>query len=306
MEVSLLSNKSKVFAFVKTSFITTVLNEQATIAALLDSILAQTHKPDEIVIVDAGSTDQTQAIISEFSDKSPVSIRLISQVGLNRSQGRNLAIAQAKNQLIVVSDAGCVLDKNWLKLITQPIKNKKVEAVAGFYKAEGKTIFQQCVSPFVAVMPDQLAPKKYLPASRSLSFTKKAWQKAGRYPENLNFCEDLIFACNLKQKTKLIVEPRAIVYWHQAENLFQFFQQIANYASGDVQARYQPHLKTITLVFLRYLIFFFFPWLFFLYLFWPIFKFYRYIRQPLGLIYLPLLQLTADLGVMVGSLKAML
>ena len=47
----------------KTSFITTVLNEEKTIEGLLESLNNQTLKPDEIVIVDGGSTDRTIAEI---------------------------------------------------------------------------------------------------------------------------------------------------------------------------------------------------------------------------------------------------
>ena len=47
----------------KTSFIATVLNEEKTIKALLSSLAKQTKKPEEIIIVDGGSTDQTVAKI---------------------------------------------------------------------------------------------------------------------------------------------------------------------------------------------------------------------------------------------------
>jgi len=285
----------------KTSFVSTVLNEQATIKVLLDSLSSQTKKPDEIIIIDAGSTDKTTQLIKTH----PLKPKLIIKPGFNRSQARNLAIKTAKNQIIAVSDAGCVLDKNWLKLITQPFIDKSVDAVAGFYQPITKTVFQKSIAPFVAVMPDRLDTKTYLPPSRSIAFSKTAWQKADKYPENLNYCEDLLFAHKLKQKTKMTVEPKALVYWQQANNLPQFFYQIKHYAQGDVQARYRPHLTKISTVFLRYLIFIVAPWLFLIYLLWSIFKHYRYVQHPLALIYLPTLQLTADLAVMVGSFQAM-
>ena len=95
----------------KTSFIATVLNEQNTIASLLDSLAAQTQKPDEIIFIDAGSTDKTIDLIKAH----PLKPKLLIKAGLNRSQARNLAIKTAQHQLIAVSDAGCTLAKNWLK-----------------------------------------------------------------------------------------------------------------------------------------------------------------------------------------------
>jgi glycosyltransferase involved in cell wall biosynthesis len=287
----------------KVSFVTTVLNEEKTIGDLLDSLLQQSQKPDEIIIVDAGSTDKTAIIISDYIKKSPIPIKLIGQKNLNRAQGRNLGIRQAKHELIAVSDAGCVLDKNWLKLITAPFKDKKVDAVAGFYRAKAKTILQRCIAPFVSVMPDRFDTASYLPSSRSLAFRKIAWKKAGRYPENLDYCEDLIFAQQLKEKTNLLVMPQAIVYWQMTNNLLAFFRQIQNYASGDVLAGYQPHLRKISLVFLRYVIMIISPPLFLIYLLWPLVKHFRYVLHPSALIYLPLLQIIADFGVMSGALK---
>jgi len=286
----------------KVSFITTILNEEKTIIDLLASLQKQSKKPDEIIIIDAGSTDKTVKLIKSHSLKT----KLIIKKGFNPSKARNYAVKQAKHSILALSDAGCRLDKHWLKTITQPFKNKKVGAVAGFYLPHTKTVFHKSVAPFVSVMPDKLNLKTFLPSSRSIAFRKSAWQKAGQYPEYLRYCDDLAFAKNLKQKTKLIVIPQAIVYWYQADNLIQFFKQIKNYASGDVQAKYKPHLKKILTTFGRYLIFISLPIIFPFYLLWPIIKHFRYVRHPLAIIYLPILQITADIGIMLGSFYGLL
>ncbi len=286
----------------KVSFITTILNEEKTIIDLLDSLQQQTQKPDEIIIIDAGSIDKTTKLIKSHSLKT----RLITKKDFNPSKARNYAVKQAKHSILALSDAGCRLDKYWLKRITQPFKNKQVDAVAGFYLPDAKTVFQKCLAPFVVVMPDKLDKKTFLPSSRSIAFRRSAWEKAGQYPEHLRYCDDLVFAKNLKQKTKLIVKPQAIVYWYQADNLIQFFKQIKNYASGDVQAKYQPHLKKILTTFGRYLIFISLPIIFPFYLLWPIIKHFRYVNHPLAIIYLPILQITADIGIMLGSLYGLL
>jgi len=285
----------------KVSLIATVLNEEKSIKAFLDSIESQTKAPAEVIIVDAGSTDKTVKIIKNHQTSSM--IRIIRSKDCNRSQGRNLAIKKAKHSVIGVSDAGCILDKDWLKRITQPFTESKVDAVAGFYQAQSSSIFQKCITPFVAITPSKLDPKTYLPSSRSMAFRKKSWNKIGRYPENINFCEDLVFASRLKKQTNLVVKPNAIVYWQMVTNLKDYFHQIKNYATGDTQAKYHPHLVKIASTYLRYLLFIAIPPLFFFYLFWPIFKHYSYIKHPRAFIYLPIIQLATDLGIIIGSLK---
>lgn len=283
----------------KTSLIITVLNEEQSIRVLLDSIQKQTKKADEIIIVDAGSTDKTQKIIKSHS----LQPKLIIKKDLNRSQARNLGINQAKNQIAVVTDAGCTLDKDWLKQITKPFNNKLVKAVAGFYQVEAKTILQKSMAPFIAVMPDQFDPQIYLPSSRSIAFKKATFKKTGEYPENLDYCEDLIFAKNLKANNNVAIKPQAIVYWQMPANLKEYFIKIKNYASGDIQARYWPHLKKHFFLLLRIILIINIPPLFIYYLIWPNLKYYHYINHPLALIYLPIIKLITDLAVLLGILK---
>ena len=286
----------------KTSFVTTVLNEEASIKALLDSIANQTQKPDEVIIVDAGSSDETVNLIKVHSLNKSLMIRIIKLKGINRSQGRNLGIKSAKYKVIVLSDAGCVLDEDWLLRITEPLMNTSVDSVAGYYQTTTGSGLAQAIAPFVAIMPDQFNPKTYLPSSRSLALKKSAWLKAGQYPENLDFCEDLIFSAKLKAQTRMVVKAEAIVFWQITASLKAFYCQLKNYASGDVMAGYWPHLIKIISVYLRYFVFFTVPPLFLAYLFWPIIKFNHYVSGFKAVAYLPLVQLTADLAVMRGSL----
>ncbi len=264
----------------KISLIITTLNEVETIKPLLNSISEQTLAPREIIIVDAGSTDGTLNILKDYSITPLRCYR-----GTNRSVARNLGIKAAKNEIIAVTDAGCTLDKHWLERLTKPFTDKKVISVAGYYRPVIKNSFQKSIAPLVAVLPGKFNPKTYLPSSRSLAFRKgTAW-----YPENLNYCEDLIFARELKTRGKMAVVKNALVHWKLAENWRQFFWQIFHYAQGDVTARYRPHLIKIATVWLRYVLFIFFP---------PLFLIYLLVFRPIKLV--------ADLAIMAGSLSGII
>lgn len=281
----------------KISLVITVFNEAETIKSLLDSLFEQSLPPSEIIVVDAGSTDGTLEILRQY----PITL-LVCDRGTNRSTGRNLGIKAAQNEIIAITDAGCILDKHWLERLTKPFKDKTVLSVAGYYQPKIDTVFQYYASLFVCVMPDKFNPKTYLPSSRSLAFRKGV----AEYPANLNYCEDLVFAQKLKAKGKMATAPKAIVFWRQAAGFSRFFRQLYHYAQGDIQARFRPHLIKIATVFGRYLVFIFFPWLFLLYLLWPIFKHFRYLTNWRGIIYLPGLQLTADLAVMAGAISGII
>lgn len=301
----------------KVTLITTVKNEEESIGLFLDSIKKQTRMPDEVIVVDGGSTDTTVSVISNSQFIiSKKNVKLIKKKG-NRSVGRNTAVKNSSNNIIACTDAGCILDPHWLERITFPFKNAEIDVVAGFYKPLTKSIFEKCLSTYTCTMVDKLDQKNFLPSSRSIAFRKESWEKAKGYPEKLNTCEDLIFDRHLKDKgAKFVTEEKAFVYWPQRANIFQAARQFFAYAVGDGKARY--FRKSTPFLFGRYIlggVFLGFGilsmnyqlvtiilLLFVSYLFWSIWKNYRYVRNPLAFIYLPLLQIVSDICVMIGML----
>ena len=86
------------------SVICTVLNEAAAVGRLLDGLLAQTRPPDEVIIVDGGSSDGTPAVILSYADRLP--LKLQEARGANISRGRNLAVKRSSGDVIASTDAG--------------------------------------------------------------------------------------------------------------------------------------------------------------------------------------------------------
>jgi glycosyltransferase involved in cell wall biosynthesis len=307
----------------KVSFIATVLNEQNTVEKFLDSIFSQTRVPDEIIIVDGGSTDNTISEISKFkfpTHDTKVRIKLIFKKG-NRSVGRNEAIKNASNEIIACSDSGCILDKDWIENIIKPFKNKGVDVVAGYYGGLAKTNFQKCLIPYVLVMPDRVIDSNFLPSSRSMAFKKYIWQKAGRFPEKYNNNEDYVFARKLKSiNAKIAFEKSAIAFWIPRENIKDAFIMFYRFALGDAESHiYRPK---VVLIFLRYIValgLIFMSYIsrsslilntFYLmlitYIAWAIAKNYKYVKNISALYYLPLIQIISDFAVILGTARGLL
>ncbi len=292
----------------KVSFVATVYNEGRTIKLLLESLFSQSRLADEIIIVDAGSTDNTITEISNFQfpiSNTKTRIKLIFKKG-NRSVGRNEGIKRATGEIIVCSDAGCILDKDWIKNLVKSFGKKQVDVVSGYYKPIVKNVFEKCLAAYTCVMQDQLDADNFLPSSRSIAFKKSEWESAGGYPEHLDTCEDLVFAKKLKEKNlNFSLAKDAVVYWTQRKNLVEAIHQFFEYATGDGKARY--FRKQTPFLFLRYilgflsifislffkssLLFCFLGLIFFFYIIWSIVKNYKYIKNSKAMFYLPILQL---------------
>jgi glycosyltransferase involved in cell wall biosynthesis len=226
---------------VSVSIIVTVLNEGPAIERLLESLAEQTRPPDEVVIVDGGSTDGTLAILEAWSTSGRLSLRVEKRPGANISQGRNEAIAAATGQIMATTDAGVRIEPGWLEALVAPFEDPEggegVNVVSGWFVADARTLFETAMGATVLPHVQEIRPDSFLPSSRSVAFRKAAWQEVGGYPEWLDYCEDLIFDFHLRDRYgPFPFVPAARVHFRPRGSLKAFFKQYYQYARGDGKA----------------------------------------------------------------------
>ncbi|MBN1310476.1 MAG: glycosyltransferase [Anaerolineae bacterium] len=217
----------------KISLITTVLNEGDSLSLLLDSIAAQTRKPDEVVICDGGSTDNTLSVLERYERSLPLVV--LREPGANISKGRNVAIRAASHAVIAATDAGVRLEPGWLEHIVAPLEaNPGVLTVAGFFHSDPQTPFEVALGATTLPELRDINPSTFMPSSRSVAFRKPAWEKVGGYPEWIDFCEDLIFDFRLAEMVgPFAFAPEAVAHFRPRRSLGAFYRQYKHYARGD-------------------------------------------------------------------------
>ncbi len=219
----------------KITLIATVRNEAETIRTFIDTLLEQTRRADEILVVDGSSTDGTREILEDYAAQGQV--RLISQP-CNIAEGRNLGIAAATGTHLAITDAGCHVDPDWLAEIERCfLSDASPDVVAGNFRFATHTPFEEAVV-LATFQPnrDQSESAQYYPSSRSVAFTKAAWQKAGGYPEWLYAAEDTLFNIRLRQLgLRFVFCPTAIVRWRPRETWRALAKQRINFARGNAR-----------------------------------------------------------------------
>lgn len=215
------------------SVVITVRNEAANIATVIDGLLAQSYAPTEIVIVDGASTDGTLEALKHYEAKGQV--LLISQP-CNIAQGRNIGISHASQAHIAVTDAGCIIDPDWLRELGGCFAaNPRVDVIAGNYKFDIHTPFEEAVVLATDHPGRETSDQaRYYPSSRSIAFKKTAWDAVKGYPEWLYAAEDTLFNIRLRDLGfEFAFCPHAIVRWRPRASLRTMMQQFFNYARGN-------------------------------------------------------------------------
>lgn len=219
------------------SVVVTVLNEAATIGPLLASLAAQTVRPREVIVVDGGSRDGTQLHAEWWHGRLGVPLRVVDAPGAGISRGRNLGIAAATAPLVAVTDAGVVLEPEWLAHLAAPFADETVSVVSGWFVPDARTPFETAMGATVLPALADVRPDRFLPSSRSVAFRKAAWERVGGYPEWLDYCEDLVFDLALKEvRATFAFAPGAVARFRPRSSLRAFWAQYYRYARGDGKA----------------------------------------------------------------------
>jgi len=316
----------------------TTFNEEKSIAKLLDSLLDQTLKASEVIIVDGGSTDKTVEIIRHYQKKDNRIKLLVEKC--SRAKGRNIGIDIAKNEIIAVTDAGCVAHKDWLEKLIEPFKLPEVDPQhqkvgvgvdisAGFYRMTGRNPVSKAMAIFLGVLPSKF-DINFLPSTRSMAFRKNVWEEIGGFPdESKNSAEDTYFNYSaLKLGMKYARVKNALVEWGMPETVGQFMSKIKDYAKWDAKTKIfnfpkkglmSHNIKSLS-IFLRYIVLlallvfsFATPYLFayfliflFAYFIWSFRKVFLQFREVKIALWGPVLQVTSDFAVMAGFLAGIL
>ena len=103
-------------------------NAESTIKSCINSILTQTVKPLEILVINDASTDNTQSILLEFGNKINI-IENPKNLGLSYSM--NIANNRLKTKFVGKIDADVELCSNWIELLMKKMASEKVTLIGG-------------------------------------------------------------------------------------------------------------------------------------------------------------------------------
>jgi len=167
----------------RVSVVIPVKDEERTIGRLLDSLANQTRKPDEIVVVDGGSSDRTVEIVRTYISRGHP-VRLICTDHAYPGQARNIGAALARGEVLVFWDGGMIAQEDTLERLVRPIMAGEADLVHGRLVIDPVGFMDRCY--MVALLPAWNAQKDGLrfnahPVANT-AMRKNVWEAVGGFP----------------------------------------------------------------------------------------------------------------------------
>jgi hypothetical protein len=182
--------RSSTLVNARITLVVPMLSEARTLPDLLSALKAQTRRPDELIFVDAGSSDGSADLVRQWwtSEGWPgLGCQLITLPGAYPGAGRNAGVRAAQGDWIAFIDAGIDPDSKWLEQLERFLESSRAPGVFGVCRFMADTAFQRAIC---ALSNGQGAVHPVVPASL---FKKEVFGVVGYFPENLRAAEDLLW-----------------------------------------------------------------------------------------------------------------
>jgi glycosyltransferase involved in cell wall biosynthesis len=224
------------------SLVVPVRDEAETIHELLASIAAQTRPPDEVLIVDGGSRDDTVERVRAAGAQDPT-VRVVEAGEATPGRGRNVGIEAAQHEWVALTDAGNRLEPDWLERLIEVVRREPAtDVVYGNFEPVTETFFEHCAA-LTYPPPKQARPGGRMrgPFIASSLLRREVWRRVGGFPD-LRAAEDLMFMEAVEREGfRVGWAPSATVWWRLRPTWASTFRKFILYSRHNVWAGRQRY-----------------------------------------------------------------
>lgn len=227
----------------KISIVVPVYNGEKTIGDCIKSLLLQDYYNFELIVVNNGSSDNTQAIINEYCVDSR--LKVIQEPTRGCGRARNAGVKEAIGDIIAMTDADCVNTIDWLTKLCRPIIEEKESVTMGSEINLNDNFWSNGIQAADERYCAKCLEGNYIKTLDGENFAIKAELiKKYLYDDDLQYLEDWDLYLRLRPEVKIRWVPEAIV-GHRHKTKFFDAVQVAfkrGYFAAKVYLKYRKNL----------------------------------------------------------------
>jgi len=229
----------------RTELVTVVIparNEERTISAVLDSVLSQTHRELQVLVLDGVSTDRTVQVVAERAARDP-RVELVINPDRAIPFALNQAVERARGRWLVRVDAHSRIPEDYVERLVGHLRSGEWGGVGGRKNGVGHTSAGRAIA---AVMGSKFAQGNsvyhygtepqvvdHIPFG---AYPVEVVRELGGWSETQLVNEDFEFDYRLRQSgSELLFDPSIEIEWDCRQSVGDLFRQYRRYGAGKVQ-----------------------------------------------------------------------
>lgn len=238
------------------SLIIPVFNRPDEVDELLESLVGQTFKDFEVLVVEDGSERPCREVVEKYCGRLNVSY--YSKPNSGPGQTRNYGAERSHGEYLIVLDSDCVLPPGYLEAVEYELQREPAEAFGGPDKAHASfTPIQKAISYAMTsffttggIRGGKKKMDKFYPRSFNMGVRADVYRRLGGFSK-MRFGEDIDFSIRIfKAGCRCRLFPEAWVWHKRRTDLKKFFKQVHNsgIARINLYKKYPESLKLVHLL----------------------------------------------------------
>ena len=240
----------------KYSIIVPVFNRPDEVDELLQSLVGQTLKDFEVVIVEDGSENPCKDVCDKYAGK--IDVKYFMKKNSGPGQSRNYGAERANGEYLIVLDSDVVLPEGYLKAVDDELNREPSDAFGGpdcahdSFTETQKAISYSMTSFFTTggIRGGKKKLDKFYPRSFNMGIRRDVYKRLGGFSK-MRFGEDIDFSIRIfKAGCKCRLFPEAWVWHKRRTDMRKFFRQVYNsgIARVNLYKKYPESLKLVHLL----------------------------------------------------------
>ncbi len=235
------------------SVIVPVYNRPDEVRDLLDSLLKQTSRDFEVIIVEDGSTIPCRMQCEQASAQG-LDVKYFYKDNEGRSIARNYGIERAAGDYFIFFDSDCVIPPEYFAIVARELDKHPVDCFGGpdaahsSFSSTQKAINYTMTSFLTTggIRGGKVSLEKFTPRSFNMGYSRNVWESVGGFREM--FSEDIDMSTRIRQGGfTLSLIPEAKVWHKRRVDFGKFLRQVYVFGMSRITLKllYPDSLKAV-------------------------------------------------------------